>query len=81
MREIPSEKNISGSLLTAKQTYSMELSPSREAKGDQLLENIPNILWNPKVSLSSSQQPVTGTYIESDEDSPQAAITFLQDPF
>ena len=58
----------------------MEQSPSREANRFSASQEIPQILWNPKVSLQYSQQPVTGPCPEPDQSSPHHPFMFLEDP-
>jgi hypothetical protein len=52
--------------LTNKLTNWMELSPSREATSSAATQELPNILWNPKVNYRVCKCPQVVPYPEPD---------------
>ena len=58
-------------------TYSMEQSPSWEANRFSASQEVPHILWNPKVH---SQVPATCPYPEPAQSSPYPHILLPEEP-
>ena len=55
-------------------TYSMEQGPSWETSYFAAGQEIPRVLWNPKVSSPHSQAPTTCPYPEPAQSSPHTLI-------
>jgi hypothetical protein len=58
----------------------MELSPSWEATGCEVIQELPKILWDPESLLTCEQEPSTNPYTEPNQYSPYHTIPWLYDP-